>query len=254
MNQRTFANFFILSISIVEPSVPAENNLNSSARKSEHDTGLPAKWNRTMVWKTSLIHLKTYLHQIIIIELKHDMISSGGSRGGDGGGPPPLILRPNWGPKGRKKFFRWFWTGTHDLSQDESQDSPWLFVTKSLYFNVSNWGRDRHFTWSFEPSDGLAVCKANAVPSFLIYLRLWVLLQPRESNPRPPTLQSSALLTELFLPSSNKKLIAIIPTRIFCEMQANFSEIETSPWHLSYPMCNTKCSLLFYTCFRSLTV
>ena len=204
MNQRTFANFFILSISIVEPSVPAENNLNSSARKSEHDTGLPAKWNRTMVWKTSLIHLKTYLHQIIIIELNHDMISSGGSRGGDGGGPPPLILRPNWGPKGRKKFFRWFWTGTHDLSQDESQDSPWLFVTKSLYFNVSNWGRDRHFTWSFEPSDGLAVCKANAVPSFLIYLRLWVLLQPRESNPRPPTLQSSALLTELFLPSSNK--------------------------------------------------
>jgi len=49
MNQRTFANFFILSISIVEPSVPAENSLNSSARKSEHDTGLPAKWNRTMV-------------------------------------------------------------------------------------------------------------------------------------------------------------------------------------------------------------
>ena len=85
MNQRTFANFFILSISIVEPSVPAENNLNSSARKSEHDTGLPAKWNRTMVWKTSLIHLKTYLHQIIIVKLNPDMISSGGSGKGPGG-------------------------------------------------------------------------------------------------------------------------------------------------------------------------
>ena len=86
MNQRTFANFFILSISIVEPSVPVENNLNSSARKSEHDTGLPAKWNRTMVWKTSLIHLKTYLHQIIIVKLNPDMISSGGSGKGPGRG------------------------------------------------------------------------------------------------------------------------------------------------------------------------
>ena len=26
----------------------------------------------------------------------------------------------------------WFWTGTHDFSQDESQDSPQLFVTESL--------------------------------------------------------------------------------------------------------------------------
>ena len=30
---------------------------------------------------------------------------SGGSRGGTWGGPPPLIFRPNWGPKGWKKFF-----------------------------------------------------------------------------------------------------------------------------------------------------
>ena len=107
MNQRTFANFFILSISIVEPSVPAENNLNSSARKSEHDTGLPAKWNRTMVWKTSLIHLKTYLHQIIIIELNLDMISSGGSRGGAGGGGrlPPLFLDQTEARRAEKSFF-----------------------------------------------------------------------------------------------------------------------------------------------------
>ena len=32
-------------------------------------------------------------------------ITSGGSRGGPKGGPPPpIIFRPNWGPKGRKKF------------------------------------------------------------------------------------------------------------------------------------------------------
>lgn len=105
MNQRTFANFFILSISIVEPSVPAENNLNSSARKSEHDTGLPAKWNRTMVWKTSLIHLKTYLHQIIIVKLNPDMISSGGSGKGPGGRLPPLFLDQTQARRAEKFFF-----------------------------------------------------------------------------------------------------------------------------------------------------
>ena len=30
---------------------------------------------------------------------------SGGSRGGARGGLPPLLLRPNWGPTGRKNFF-----------------------------------------------------------------------------------------------------------------------------------------------------
>ena len=30
---------------------------------------------------------------------------SDGSRGGARGGLPPLLLRPNWGPTGRKKFF-----------------------------------------------------------------------------------------------------------------------------------------------------
>ena len=32
----------------------------------------------------------------------------------------------------------------------------------------------------------------------------WVLVRPRESNPRPPALQSSALATELILPRLNK--------------------------------------------------
>ena len=33
-----------------------------------------------------------------------------------------------------------------------------------------------------------------------LFLRPWVLVRPRESNPRPPALQSSALPTELILP------------------------------------------------------
>ena len=35
---------------------------------------------------------------------------------------------------------------------------------------------------------------------FSVILRPWVLVRPRESNPRPPALPSSALLTELILP------------------------------------------------------
>ena len=37
---------------------------------------------------------------------------------------------------------------------------------------------------------------------FSVSLRPWVLVRPRESNPRPPALQSSALPTELILPRS----------------------------------------------------
>ena len=46
-----------------------------------------------------------------------------------------------------------------------------VFSTKVLFgdtiFYVSNWRRDRHFTWSSEPREGLACCSAKGVPSFL---------------------------------------------------------------------------------------
>ena len=49
-----------------------------------------------------------------------------------------------------------------------------VFSTKVLIgdtiFYVSNWTRDRHFTWSTEPREGLACCSAKGVPSFLGYL------------------------------------------------------------------------------------
>ena len=35
------------------------------------------------------------------------------------------------------------------------------------YFYLSYWRRDRHFTWSSEPPDGVAACTAKGVPSFL---------------------------------------------------------------------------------------
>ena len=40
------------------------------------------------------------------------------------------------------------------------------------YFYVSNWRRDRHFTWprSSGPQEGLAACSKKGVPSFFSYL------------------------------------------------------------------------------------
>ena len=39
------------------------------------------------------------------------------------------------------------------------------------YFYVSYWRRDRHFTWSSEQREGLAICSAKEVPSFLSYFK-----------------------------------------------------------------------------------
>ena len=39
------------------------------------------------------------------------------------------------------------------------------------YFYVSWWRRDRHFTWSSKPREGLAACSAKEVPSFLSHFK-----------------------------------------------------------------------------------
>ena len=36
---------------------------------------------------------------------------------------------------------------------------------------ASYWKRNRHFTWSSEPRQGQAVCRAKAAPSFFSYLK-----------------------------------------------------------------------------------
>ena len=82
-------------------------------------------------------------------------------------------------------------------------DCQCIFSTKVLngytIFYVSYWIWDCHFTWSSEPREGLAglaACSAKVVPSFLKH---WVLVRPRESNPRPFALHSNALPTKLTL-------------------------------------------------------
>ena len=50
-----------------------------------------------------------------------------------------------------------------------------VFSTKVLiggtFLDVSNWTRDRHFTWSYEPREGPAACSAKGVSSFLSYFK-----------------------------------------------------------------------------------
>ena len=47
---------------------------------------------------------------------------------------------------------------------------------------------------------------------FSVILRPWVMVRPRESNPRPPALQSNALPTELILLRLKKKCPAVTPS------------------------------------------
>ena len=59
----------------------------------------------------------------------------------------------------------------------------WLCIkhestNRGHYFYISYWRRDRHFTWSSEPREGLAACSAKGVPSFL-----WILVRPPGNEP-----------------------------------------------------------------------
>ena len=69
---------------------------------------------------------------------------------------------------------------SHIPIQQSTEQSPekknfiWVsryFARKYYYFYVSNWKRDRHFTWSSEPREGLAACSAKEVPSFLSHFK-----------------------------------------------------------------------------------
>ena len=92
--------------------------------------------------------------------------------------------------------------------EEEEENSLYLSVnlisTKVLIgdtiFYVSYWRRDRHFTWSSEPREVLLVAGQGMYLHFSVILRPWVLVRPREPNPRPSALQWSALPAELALP------------------------------------------------------
>ena len=75
-----------------------------------------------------------------------------------------------------------------------------MYLIGDTIFYVPYWRRDRRFTWSSEPRErsNRLQCKGSTFISQLFWP--WVLVWPRESNPRPPAPQSSAQPTELTLP------------------------------------------------------
>ena len=55
----------------------------------------------------------------------------------------------------------------HESTNWDTQEPIKWWAPGTLYFYVSNWRRDGHFTWPSEPREGLACCSAKGVPSFL---------------------------------------------------------------------------------------
>ena len=71
---------------------------------------------------------------------------------------------------------------------------------RRVLFGDTIFTRDRLFTWSCEPREGLVAYRLKEYLHIsVINLRPWVLVRPPESNPRPPAPQLSALPTELTL-------------------------------------------------------
>ena len=68
-----------------------------------------------------------------------------------------------------------FFFGKNVPKKKELYLSVDVFSTKVLIgdtiFYISNWRRDRHFTWSSKSCEGLAVCTAKGVPSLISYFK-----------------------------------------------------------------------------------
>ena len=95
----------------------------------------------------------------------------------------------------------------HAVQKTTTALSVNVFSSKVLIgdtiFYVCYWRRDRHFARSSKPRKGLHFGRAKGVHLYLhfsVILRPGLVIRPRESNPRPSSLLSNALPTELTLP------------------------------------------------------
>ena len=61
------------------------------------------------------------------------------------------------------------------------------------FFYVSLWRRNRHFKWTSEPHEGLPVCRAKKVPSFLRYFNTLSIAPAPGCRIHDPSLCSQAL-------------------------------------------------------------
>ena len=46
-----------------------------------------------------------------------------------------------------------------------------VLIGDTIFQDISYWRQDHHFMWLSEPREGLAICRAKEVPSFLSYFK-----------------------------------------------------------------------------------
>ena len=100
-------------------------------------------------------------------------------------------------------------------------------LTGDTIFYVSYWRRDRYFTWSSEPREGLAACNAKGVPSFPSYFK--TLSNGPAAGIGPATFLSAVIKrsTELILPREGSGLH---PTELQLNGKKNWNKKGTISW------------------------
>ena len=89
---------------------------------------------------------------------------------------------------------------------------------------VSYWRRDRDFTWSSEPCEGPAACRAKAVPSFLSYFKTVSIGPAPEIEPatsRSAVKHSTDLANPAVVYDSNNAQMTVIDHPFFNSFQFN---------------------------------
>ena len=95
-------------------------------------------------------------------------------------------------------------------------------IEETTFTSPTGDGTAIFFTWSSEPSEGLAVCTAKAVPSFLSYLRTLSIGPAQEIEPATSRIVVSALLqTELVLARSWMVQLWVNYVLAFCNWCVN---------------------------------
>ena len=106
------------------------------------------------------------------------------------------------------------------------------------YFYFSYWRRDRHFTLQSEPREGLAVCRAMGVPSFLSYFK--TLSIGRTPGIEPATCRSAVKhSTDWANPAGAKKMNNLLLTSIACKYHAHYNWCQCLRCtYITHPVCS----------------
>ena len=106
------------------------------------------------------------------------------------------------------------------------------------YFYFFYWRRDRHFTLQSEPREGLAVCRAMGVPSFLSYFK--TLSIGRTPGIEPTTCRSAVKhSTDWANPAATNKMNNLLLTSIACKYHAHYNWCKCLRCtYTTHPVCS----------------